>query len=543
VDNLNKFLARGNYNNIQDLNFSSCMEYIVTTGKWQLFCEALSKCCNLQKLSLVLNSFDTLIEDQLQLFYQALGKCHNLQVLNLSDVGLGAFPAWRWQLFCEALSKCHNLQELGLSSNKLTPPQWQVFGEVALSKLINLKKLDLSSTDLYKLTPPQWQAFSEYLGILVNLKKLCLRANDLNTLNEEQWQTVGELLNKCTNLQELDLSSNNLHSLTLLRWQAFSKALSKCHNVQDLNLSCNTFVLSVWQWQSFGEAALSKLLNLKKLDLRANNLHTFNMENWQAFGEALNKCTNLQELILSHNHLHTLNIEQWQAFGEALNKCINLQELSFSQSCLDKFTAEQWQAFKRVLSKIGLYRHFSEYKFTKYNEQYHKTALIKSRGFFEASTLADDDGAQEILKFLSTEDICRLAQVCKKTLALKELNKFVKEYFKNLFMSLDYDVLVNIKAEFLRDKEFVLDAVCEINNARKYNIDIRKIREFVSRFPSENDKKQINKALKLQNAQDTHLVKFYNSHELYQILEDALKLFFDFEEDLDIPDKRLRMGS
>jgi hypothetical protein len=297
--------------------------------------------------------------------------------------------------------------------------------------------------------------------------------------------------------------------------------------------------LTVRQWQIFGEA-LSKCDNLQELDLLGNYLHKLTAEQWQAFGEFLIKCHTLQELDLRGNYLHYLTTDQWQAFCEALSKCCNLQESDLDDSACN-VTLKRWLVLNEVLNDLSLYRHFPEYKFTKYNKQYHQVARIKSQNFLEANNLTDNDGAQIILKFLSTKDVCSLAQVCR-NLASKELNKFIKEYFKNLFMGLEHDALVNIRKEFLRDKEFVLDTLCEINNADKYNIDVKKIQEFIARFDSD-DKEQISEALTLQNAKVTHLVKFYNSHKLYQILEDVLKLFFDFEEDLDIPphNKRPRM--
>jgi len=164
----------------------------------------------------------------------------------------------------------------------------------------------------------------------------------------------------------------------------------------------------------------------------------------------------------------------------------------------------------KTLSKLGLYRNFPNNKFTTYNEQHHQVVIKKSQGFFEAMNLADNGGAHEILKFLSTEDVCRLEQICKKTLASKEANEFIIKYFKNLFMGLDYDVLVNIREDFSRDKEFVLDAACEINNADKYNIDAKKIQELIASVPNDDDKRQIHEAFILQNSKITHLLKFYN---------------------------------
>lgn len=276
-------------------------------------------------------------EDLLSISTQDL---FQLKTINLSFNEIEYITDDNFNILCNAIKFCKNLEELILSSNdlaNLTKNNFQLLFN-AINHLTNLKRLGLSFCHLRDITDnDNFTLLCKSLSAMSNLTELDISNNYLEYLPLSQFQELCTALQLCTNLTIIDLEGNDL-TFSGLHFKILSQSLSEYKSLKQLNLSSNNSSVDNKELTELIEDSFStfcvhigECALLQKLELRYNDLYSINLA---MLFESLNKCTDLQFIDLSDNELKVAAIDRLQL---ALTKLSNpnrseLIELDFSNN-------------------------------------------------------------------------------------------------------------------------------------------------------------------------------------------------------------------
>ncbi|GLT38713.1 hypothetical protein SLA2020_129430 [Shorea laevis] len=283
----------------------------------------LSKLVNLQDLDLSNNSLLSLSNNGTAVNYSF----PILLSLKFSSCNIHKFPSF--------LSKAEYLQKLDISNSEIS-------GSIPSSffDLVNLISVDLSSNNL------SGSITASMLSKLVNLRKLDLSDNSLLSLSNN-----GTVVNySFPNLWSLKFSSCNIHK--------FPSFLRKAKSLQELDISKNNISGQIHKWEIEGMSLDTLNLsyncltgidsfgfgNLKTVDLRSNVLQgslPILSTTWDSMQQLFISRNNLNgEIPSSYCNLTSLVVLDlaYNSLGGKIPKCLgNLRNLTFLDLRMNKF--------------------------------------------------------------------------------------------------------------------------------------------------------------------------------------------------------------